>query len=271
MSCELLLKFWEIEVSLKPILSEEEALAEQHFSQTFRRSSSDDLHFSTSDNAKTLGLFWSSKEDTFSFQIDSSFKVKEVAKIFDPLGLISPVVVTAKIMLQSLWLLGLSWDQEPEHNWPEDISLKGSASTQELPEIKPTQTFVAQEDNLFPTFHFSSLTRLKRVMAYCLRFIRNLRQHKDQRQYGVLTHEELQLSMQVLLRLAQQESFPTEFQSLTKNQVVDKTSKLISLTPFLDDNGIIRVGGRLKHSLYPFTKKHPVVLSFEPPVDMSHF
>lgn len=38
--------------------------------------------------------------------------LSETAKVFDPLGLISPVIVRAKILLQSLWLHQLSWDQE---------------------------------------------------------------------------------------------------------------------------------------------------------------
>lgn len=38
--------------------------------------------------------------------------LSEVSKIFDPLGLISPVVVFSKILLQFLSSLKLSWDQE---------------------------------------------------------------------------------------------------------------------------------------------------------------
>lgn len=34
----------------------------------------------------------------------------EIAKIYDPLGLISPVVVSLKIIMQLLWVLGLSWN-----------------------------------------------------------------------------------------------------------------------------------------------------------------
>lgn len=34
-----------------------------------------------------------------------------IARIFDPLGLLGPVIVTAKILLQSLWLLKLNWDE----------------------------------------------------------------------------------------------------------------------------------------------------------------
>ncbi|GFU44948.1 integrase catalytic domain-containing protein [Trichonephila clavipes] len=36
--------------------------------------------------------------------------------------------------------------------------------------------------------------------------------------------------------------------------------KRIPLTPFYDDSGIIRVGGRLKSSMLPDSQKHPILL-----------
>ncbi|XP_029176757.1 uncharacterized protein LOC114944869 [Nylanderia fulva] len=34
-------------------------------------------------------------------------------------------------------------------------------------------------------------------------------------------------------------------------------SSLIKLNPFIDDHGVLRVGGRLKHALLPYDEKHP--------------
>jgi hypothetical protein len=69
---------------------------------------------------KTLGLTWNSKEDTLKFVIANSpvpgkitkrSILSTIAKIFDPLGLIAPFVVNAKLVLQKLWQLKLQWDQ----------------------------------------------------------------------------------------------------------------------------------------------------------------
>jgi hypothetical protein len=69
---------------------------------------------------KTLGLTWNSKEDTLKFVIANSpvpgkitkrSILSTIAKIFDPLGLIAPFVVNAKLVLQKLWQLKLPWDQ----------------------------------------------------------------------------------------------------------------------------------------------------------------
>ena len=37
-----------------------------------------------------------------------------MAKIFDPLGLLTPVTFSGKVFLQELWREGVSWD-EPLH------------------------------------------------------------------------------------------------------------------------------------------------------------
>lgn len=73
------------------------------------------------ENSKTLGVFWNASRDDFRFMVNkrqhnSTYFTKRVilsiiSQIFDPLGLIGPVVVTAKIFLQRLWQLKeLGWD-----------------------------------------------------------------------------------------------------------------------------------------------------------------
>ncbi|GFR15925.1 uncharacterized protein TNCT_546841 [Trichonephila clavata] len=76
-----------------------------------------DLSYSSSTETKTLGLLWKPHQDSFGFKIspmtsncDSLIVTKKsvissIARIFDPLGLIGPVITRAKIFLQSLWQL----------------------------------------------------------------------------------------------------------------------------------------------------------------------
>ena len=37
--------------------------------------------------------------------------LSQIAQLFDPLGLLGPVIVQAKITMQSLWLLKVDWDE----------------------------------------------------------------------------------------------------------------------------------------------------------------
>lgn len=76
-------------------------------------------HFLTKDDTlKVLGLSWMPKEDSFRFVICSATPPSPtkrtillfVAKLYDPLGWAAPIVVTAKLLLQELWLLKGDWD-----------------------------------------------------------------------------------------------------------------------------------------------------------------
>ncbi len=86
-------------------------------SQTKDKSS---LHTFDESLSKVLGLSWLSTHDQFTFQSSISESavitkrsiLSEVAQLFDPLGLISPVVIKAKILLQQLWLEKLDWDDQ---------------------------------------------------------------------------------------------------------------------------------------------------------------
>lgn len=66
---------------------------------------------------KVLGLIWDPQNDTFAYSVSSPSKISTkravlstIAKIFDPLGFLAPVVLKAKLFLQSLWLLNIDWD-----------------------------------------------------------------------------------------------------------------------------------------------------------------
>lgn len=67
---------------------------------------------------KVLGIKWNPDEDAFQFEVLTSIQVpitkrailSLIAKIYDPLGWLTPVVVIAKIFLQQLWLSQCNWD-----------------------------------------------------------------------------------------------------------------------------------------------------------------
>lgn len=65
-----------------------------------------------------LGMRWFSQEDCFNFSFTVAEDVKitkrvilgYIARLYDPLGFISPFVVLAKCLFQTIWQLGLDWD-----------------------------------------------------------------------------------------------------------------------------------------------------------------
>lgn len=86
--------------------------------------------FDQDETIKTLGILWEPEADNFRFNVSVSLTSKDatkrsilsaIAQLYDPLGLVSPVVIQAKIMMQQLWLLSLNWDDqvtpEMQHKW----------------------------------------------------------------------------------------------------------------------------------------------------------
>ncbi|XP_063994292.1 uncharacterized protein LOC135171591 [Diachasmimorpha longicaudata] len=74
---------------------------------------------------KTLGVFWDAQSDSIVYTvkpvvqkktITKRFIMSEIAKIYDPLGLLGPVILSAKTIIQKLWQVKSSWDESvPEH------------------------------------------------------------------------------------------------------------------------------------------------------------
>lgn len=67
---------------------------------------------------------------------------------------------------------------------------------------------------------------------------------KTERRHGQLTMTELTYAFNKLIKIVQRDSFPEEYATLAKGKAVNKNSKLLSLTPFLGTDRLIRVGGR---------------------------
>ena len=89
---------------------------------------------------KTLGISWESNSDTFTFVVHPppydfhltkrSF-LSRTSTLFDPLGLVSPFTVRARMMLQAMWTAGLAWDEK----LPAELVKRASTWFRELPDL----------------------------------------------------------------------------------------------------------------------------------------
>ena len=114
---------------------------------------------------------------------------------------------------------------------------------------------------------FSSMAKLARVLAYCLRFVH----HKHRIRDPLLTHppalssEELKKAHLKIVQHLQRKAWPDEFQRLSSKQPVLLSSPTAKLNPYLDSSGVIRVGGRLsKSKTLPAEVQHPILLPKTP-------
>lgn len=89
---------------------------------------------------KTLGLVWQAHHDTLMYSTKNSSQAKvtkrkilsEITQIFDLLGLLSPCIVIAKNLLQTLWQHKLTWDE----SLPHDLYFKWLSFQRQLENLK---------------------------------------------------------------------------------------------------------------------------------------
>ncbi|XP_053395546.1 uncharacterized protein LOC128555836 [Mercenaria mercenaria] len=142
--------------------------------------------------------------------------------------------------------------------------------------------------------YFSSWNRLKRAVAFCFLYVSKLRKSLNvfsssqnnksdvcQMDSMSLSVSQLEKAEHAVIKVVQSKHFSKEIQllkgihresasDLSNRQAVHECktvlrskSTLYRLDPFLGQNGILGVGGRLQHSKMPFCLRNPVILPKE--------
>ncbi|KMQ82605.1 pao retrotransposon peptidase superfamily [Lasius niger] len=159
-----------------------------------------------------------------------------------------------------LWWQGLSWLNDRTH-WPPRGT--PSAKEDELPERR-AHVFVATaepEDNILLLQRYSSLHRLLRITAWCLRWLGAIRARQPSSVAGpTLSTQELERARRTWIRRVQAAWYTTELKAMAKDRPLAGRILLLRLALFLDDDRLLIVGGRLKHSLLNPDERHPVIL-----------
>jgi len=179
----------------------------------------------------------------------------------NPADCASRGIGASEIEQQSLWWSGPSWLKQSPDTWPKLPSLPSSAIDLEA---QPTHALVSLRDRQETSWNllerYSSLSKLLRITAMCKRAARRFRRLPTDVTSVPLTPIELDDSCQFWIRQVQQSHFRLEAKILTNKGRLSKSNPLIRLTPFLDEYGLLRVGGRLQKAKVEFDVKHPYIL-----------
>lgn len=99
-----------------------------------------------------------------------------------------------------------------------------------------------------------------RILTYCRRFL-NLKEKKENKnKQTYLTAAEMQSTRDTCIKVVQETEFSEEFEDLQQKGKVKTKSKLVSLAPYIDSQGLIRVGGRLQSANVSLDYKHPIII-----------
>jgi len=160
-----------------------------------------------------------------------------------------------------LWWHGPKWLLKDEEYWPSIKPEEVSTDWVDIPEQKMISVsgVITSKNNLI-VHKYSSIKKTSRIIAYCLRFKSNCLS-LDQRKNGFLLPCEINQAKITMIKVVQGYYFSREVQQLRSDSQVSKKGSLYRLMPYLDEMGIIHVGGRLKYAAPLSTfQRHPAVL-----------
>ncbi|XP_011860044.1 PREDICTED: uncharacterized protein LOC105557407 [Vollenhovia emeryi] len=166
-----------------------------------------------------------------------------------------------------LWWRGPCWLKELKSLWPSaDCVPEVEVELEERP--GQISTTVAQTHSYWNLLdRYSSFTKLLRVTATCRRFVARLRRLPETSPiHYPLTPAEIDQSRNTWVRLVQQEWFSNEVRHVSRGEPLPKSNPLVRLTPFLDGEGLLRVGGRLQNAVMDAETKHPLILPRRSPL-----
>ncbi|GFS83916.1 integrase catalytic domain-containing protein [Trichonephila clavipes] len=142
-----------------------------------------------------------------------------------------------------LWWQGPPWLRLETSSWLKAESSCDEASDEVKAEQKSVSIFNlfthTSNDVIHGLFeHYSSLTKIIRIFAYCQRFIKNCKKIVSQGSSISSSH--------------------INTTSLTFSET--KTAEETIIRWVQDEHGLVRVGGRLQNSQLQFNSKHPIIL-----------
>lgn len=165
--------------------------------------------------------------------------------------------LTVKELLSSDWFTG------PKFLWEAEVTTEEITTELILgdPEIKRAQALntIAKEQVGIASrlSNFSSWSRATQAVA---RILRRINKDKSRNISTVLEREK---AKSVIIKDLQKVAYQEEWNLLNKRSRLPVRSRLYNLNAFLDDDKILRVGGRLCNSSLPNTLKHPAIIPKE--------
>ncbi|XP_041630638.1 uncharacterized protein [Drosophila kikkawai] len=188
----------------------------------------------------------------------------------NPADCASRGILPKDLVDHQIWWNGPAWLSQSRSAWP-PAKAKFALSTEEEAclEVKAehkVNLHISDDGNSLNCMinKISSWSRLIRILSYCFRFVHRFRGRTPLQPF--LAAWELQYARSRIFAHVQKEFFSMEYTQLSTGQQLSKKSKLIRYTPFLDEQGIMRVGGRIDNSLANYDAKHPIILPKESPI-----
>lgn len=162
-----------------------------------------------------------------------------------------------QLQKHSLW-----WNGPPALlNFNKGGKQEQSIFTTDLEARKIIHTNVTQTDTVKQNIiqqlidKYSTFTRTYRVLAWIRRAI-----SRDRVKLPYLTASELRSAKLEIIKHMQHQQYSEDISNLKENGSVNSKSNILSLNPFLDENDLLRVKGRLRNAFISNEMKYPLII-----------
>ncbi|XP_043190423.1 uncharacterized protein LOC122364269 [Amphibalanus amphitrite] len=165
------------------------------------------------------------------------------------------------------WLTGPTFLREDVSQWPPQEELAQLAQDEEMRDALVFTTTKCTSEEPIPA-RFSSWGKFKRVVGWTMRFTRNMKaclSGQLPKATGPLSRSELQAAEVWVVAREQAQSYAEEVRCLTQQRPLPSSSSLLPLAPFQDEDGLVRVGGRIGKACISEEAKHPIILPRQRP------
>ncbi|GFW71796.1 integrase catalytic domain-containing protein [Trichonephila clavipes] len=204
-------------------------------------------------------MLWDPKVDCLTYKVKISDKVNfskrdvlsEIARLYDPLGLIGPIVTKAKIFIQELWKIKFDWSEQLPPDAMEEwinfyqklskvnnfkiprcilfpatirIEIHGFSDASERAYAAVVYIKCFNESGQSQTRLLCSKSRVAPLKTLTIpRFINNIKAKESCKKDKYLTADEIKRSTEFLAKIAQLSEFKAEIDALKKGKGASKT------------------------------------------------
>ncbi len=183
---------------------------------------------------------------------------RHVTSASNPADVASRGIFASDLYHHPLWWHGPSWLHSPPDSWP----VHREPLNSKLPELRNCALTIRVEtpDRELIIKRFSSFAHCVNVLSWVLRFISGCKKKRAQDSQFRLSVDEVLATENQLFRLHQTQYFFKELKILRSSGQLSTSNSLCALSPYIDNSGLMRVGGRLQQADIPYQQKHPIIL-----------
>ncbi|GFV24735.1 DUF1758 domain-containing protein [Trichonephila clavipes] len=160
----------------------------------------------------------------------------------------------------SLWWEGPQW-LSSEEAWSKQPTIKDKRDIEKFVIIETKRTFVfsvyCKNDIIDMLFDkHSSFSKIIHILAFCLRFMQPCKDGKNKKRsrskMKLLTTKEVIVARNMVILYVQNVYFYSETKCFKLKKSLPRKTPLAALCLFIDENGLIRVGGMLQNAQLQF-------------------